>query len=466
MTRNGVMLASAAAISAAGGGAASAGEEPWRLGDALGAPAWLHLSGESRIRYETLGEQYRAGGSGGDQALALRTLVKAEADAGWVEFGAELQDARTYLDDAGTPLSTSFVNSFELLQAYVRVEVPHAGAEAQSALTLGRQTLDIGSRRFVERNSFRNTINAYTGAYWRTDWDAGHELHAFYVSPVRKQPRGRGDLADNRVSGDEEEEGRRFWGLHYRRADAAAALGPDVWLEGFAYGLSERDTADLQTPDREVVEAGGRLFKAPEPGAWHFDLEAAYRAGERSATSSPGDPVTLDVAAHTVHASVGYSFEDAWSTRLTADYDRASGDDDPNDLSFEQYERFFGTRRGDLGNTSLHGPLTRANISAPGGRVEIKPAARTDARLAYKAAFLASDTDVWTQARLRDPSGASGDFIGHALDARLRHWLKPGQLRAEIGGSVLFKGEFAQDAPGAPDTGDTVFGYAQLTATF
>ncbi|MDZ4319479.1 MAG: hypothetical protein U1A07_11700, partial [Phenylobacterium sp.] len=44
----------------------------------IGAPAaclaqsGLTLSGETRIRYETLEGQFRAGGAGGDQILAMR----------------------------------------------------------------------------------------------------------------------------------------------------------------------------------------------------------------------------------------------------------------------------------------------------------------------------------------------------------------------------------------------------------
>ncbi|MEO0712760.1 MAG: alginate export family protein, partial [Pseudomonadota bacterium] len=141
----------AAILSIAAWLSAPALADPWRLDD-IDKPNWLTLSGEARIRYESLGEQFRAGGSGGDQLLAMRTLLLAEAETGTWTLGIEMQDSRTYLDDDGTPLSSSFVNTLEPLQLYAKRDA------FGGTLKLGRQTLDIASRRFVERNDFRNTI--------------------------------------------------------------------------------------------------------------------------------------------------------------------------------------------------------------------------------------------------------------------------------------------------------------------
>jgi len=82
-------------------------EEAFRLD----TPAWLTLKGETRVRYETLQGQFRADGEGGDQLLLFRSLLLAEADTGPISFGVEIQDSRTYLADAGTPLSSSIAAS-------------------------------------------------------------------------------------------------------------------------------------------------------------------------------------------------------------------------------------------------------------------------------------------------------------------------------------------------------------------
>jgi hypothetical protein len=440
----------------------------FRLEDAAGAPDWLTLKGETRVRYESLDGQFRAGREGSDQLLLLRTLLLAEADAGSVSFGVEFQDSRTYLGDSGTPLSSSFANPLDVLQLYARFDALPSllGEGSKSQLTIGRQTVSIGSKRQIERVSYANVIKSYTGAHFTSTADRGDELHAIYVVPTARFPNTRPDIDDNLLSGDEEQWGRRIWGVHYRRADILPGAVPGLWGEVFVYGLEEEDTEDFQTPDRSYIAPGFRLYRRPEVGRWDIDLEAALRKGTRYATSDPADTQNLEVDAAMMIAAVGYTFDAPWQPRLSLEYYYASGDEDPNDLAFDQHERLFGGRRTDLNNTSIHGPLTPANLSAPGFRVQVKPDDRWDGWFQYHAASLASETDSWVIARLRDPTGQSGDFIGHTLDARARYWVVPDSLRLELGASALVYGEFPKNLPGGPDDDGTLFGYGQLTLTF
>jgi len=309
-------------------------------------------------------------------------------------------------------------------------------------------------------------IFAYTGAYWFSQNERGDEWHVLYVSPLGRLPTDREALGDNEPSGDEEEWGRRFWGVHYRRPDGLSALASNVWVEAFVYGLNERDTRGVATPNRDYLQPGFRLYRAPHVGRWDFEIEGSYRTGSRRETASASDRRDLDVAAWTLHAGAGYSFDNAWRLRLAVDYDYASGDEDPSDGRYNQFERLFGSRRTDLGHTGIYGPLTPANIEAPGFRVEITPTPRFDARFAYKAAYLASARDAWVVAGVRDRSGASGRFIGHSLDARVRYWIAPQNLRLEVGAAVLINGRFAEEAPNASGQGDARYGFMSLVQTF
>lgn len=443
-------------------------EDAWRLETSLNAPDWLSVSGETRVRYESLDGQFRAGRDGSDQLLLFRSLLKVEADTGPVSLGFELQDSRTYLGDEGTPLSSSIANPLDFLQLYARADdLPGVfGAASSSHLTLGRQTVSIGSKRQIERVDYANVIKSYTGGHFVSAADRGDEFHLVYVVPTARFPNRRPGLDDNDLSGDEEQWGRRIWGVHYRRADILPASAPGLWGEVFVYGLEEEDTGDFETPDRSYVAPGFRLYRKPEVAQWDIDLEGALRRGSRYATSERDDTQSLDVEASMLFAAFGYTFDAPWQPRFAFEYYYASGDDDPNDLAFDQHERLFGSRRSDLNNTSIHGPLTPANLNAPGFRIEVKPNDRWDGRFYYHAAHLASDRDSWVIARLRDPTGQSGDFIGHTLDARARYWVVPDSLRLELGASGLIYGDFPQDVPGGPDGDRTLFGYAQLTLSF
>lgn len=440
-------------------------ESAFRLGDAVSTPDWLTLEGEARVRYESLDGQFRANGTGGDQLLLFRTLLLAEVDAEFASFGVELQDSRTYLGDDGTPLSSSIANPLDVLQAYIRFdELPGVlGEGSTGSLTLGRQTISLGSKRQIERVDFANVIKSYTGGLYTSQNADGDQFHAMLAVPTARFPNDKEELFDNVLSGDEEQWNRRIWSLHYRHANAVPALGSEIWGEVFVYGLNETDSDAFPTPNRDYVAPGFRIYRKPKVDQWDIDLEVAGRFGSRRASSADNTGPELDVSAAMTFLALGYTFDTAWSPRIAFEYYYASGDDDPNDDAFGQHERLFGSRRSDLNNTSIHGPLTPANLNAPGFRVEVKPNKRWDGRFYYHAASLASDTNAWVIAKLRDPNGQSGSFIGHTLDARARYWVVPESLRFEVGASALLHGEFAKTAPNAPEADDTYFGYLQLT---
>ncbi|MEL6259407.1 MAG: alginate export family protein, partial [Pseudomonadota bacterium] len=389
-------------------------QEPFRLDAALGAEDWLTIKGEARARYETLDGQFRADLEGSDQGLLTRFLLLAEADAGPFDVGVEIQDARVFLDDSGSPVSRSFVNTLNVLQAYAKFKAPgFQGQDSWTDVFVGRQTISIGSKRQVQRVSYANVINGFTGVHAIGRNPRGDEAHVFLAVPVDRRPEDRDRVGRIGFQFDREQFGRRVYALHYRRADAFPSIGKDIWGEAYLYGLDEVDTDAFQTPNRSYLAPGFRVFRAESQGQWDIDVEIAGRFGSRRATSDPSDEVDLDVAAARVHAEIGYTFDTPWRIRIGLDYDLATGDRDPNDGRFDQYERLFDARRTDLNNTSLHGPLTTVNLDAPGARIEFDRGL-WDGRVSWKAASLASETDAFVIARLRDPEGESGSFVGHS----------------------------------------------------
>lgn len=442
----------------------SAAAEPgsWRLQSALALPTWLSLSGTYRTRYETLDSQFRAGGDGGDQALLLRTTLKAGVHHGPFTIVGEMLDARASYDDAGTPVSTGLVNTAELLQAYLQWEASDALAPGDlSNVRVGRVTMDFGSRRLIARNRFRNTINAFTGIDWKWRGASGRQLRAFVTLPVNRQPNNRAALLDNDIEFDEEDSDVKFWGLFYADKFSWGDQG-----ELYYFGLNEDDSNGRQTRNRDLSTIGFRVYRKPQLSKFDYQLESAFQFGESRSSASAANVTDLDHFAHFQHAELGYSFARKWHPRLILQYDFASGDDHPGDGDNERFDTLFGARRFDFGPTSIYGAFARANLNTPGLRLAFKPHPTITSFIAYRAYWLASSRDAWTTSGVRDVTGATGRFLGQQIELRVRWDVVPANIRFEGGVAHLFTGEFAQDAPNSNRQGDATFLYSQIGLTF
>jgi len=444
-----------------------AADTPWRLSDALGAPDWLSVTGEHRMRLELLDGQFRPNRSGQDQVLMLRTTLHTVAGDGPLRLGLELGDSRVYLDADDTPLGVADVNTADIVQAYLAIGTNDLlGTGSAARLSLGRQVIHIGSGRQVFRPGFRNVIRPLTGVSLRLETGRGDTLDAFYTVPVSTEPDDRDALGSLSHSFDKELWQQRFFGLHYRRAELFGPLFPGVWGEMYLYGFLQDDSDTVPTPNRRVTDIGGRLYRAPRAGELDMDIEASWRFGSRTATSAPDDTRPLDVKASLLFAAVGYSWPSDTQPRLALEYFITTGDDDPDDATFGRYERLFSARRRDMGNSGIFGPLNASNHQHIRLVGSIAPTPRTDYQLLYSATFLASRRDIWITTGLRDTSGASGAFIGHLMEGRVRHWLIPGGLRLEVGASLLLFGEFPKTVAGGPAGSRSLYGFGQLTFQF
>lgn len=433
-------------------------DTPWILQEALADPDGLTISGSARIRYEALRNQFRPGLDENDSLVTLRFTLAAEYDAGPVRIGGELYDARAYAGDEGSSVGTGEVNALELVQAYVGLDLDEAlGDGSTTALTAGRFTMDLGSRRLVGRNNFRNTTNAFTGLKVNFSDSEKRALTAFITFPQQREPTDKAAILDNEVEWDHEGDDLIFYGLF-----GSLPVGASM-LELYFYGLDEDDRPGNATRDRRLFTPGLRLLRSPKEGAVDYELEYAYQFGQRSTATTPGAPAQ-DVSAHLLHAHMGYRFDTAWQPRLAIVYDLATGDKEGGD--YGRFDSLYGPRRPDYGPTGIYGPLGRNNISALGADFEIKPSARVDGFVKYRATWLDSATDSFANTGVRDPSGSCGTFGGHQVEARIRYWFVPDFLRLDTGGAVLFNGRFLKDAPNANGFGDTLYGYVDLTATF
>ena len=434
-----------------------AADEPWRIGNQVSLPEWFSISGNHRTRFENLDEQFRGPGSGGDQVLVLRTLVLAELNFDKVQFGAEMEDSRSYLGDSGTPLSGSVVNPLELLQVYINIPTSSLFSDgSKSFLRGGRMTMDVGSRRLVARNRFRNTINAFNGADWQWSGTDNQQFRMFYTFPVQR--RNSGDVLDNDARFDKEHFDVRFWGLYYAPASLPWGDNGEIYL----FGLDEDDVNGWATRNRELYTPGFRIYRKPAKNKFDYQIESVFQFGESRASTAATDTTDLDHFAHFQHGEIGYTFDYAWSPQLILQYDYASGDDNPADNDNNRFDTLFGARRFDFGPTSIYGPFARANLSTPGLRLKLKPAHNISSFISLRGFWLADDDDAWTTAGIRNAPGASESYIGTQIEARLRWEVIPNNFRIETGAAHLFAGDLMDDA----GKDDATYFYTQVVFWF
>jgi hypothetical protein len=430
------------------------------LQSAIGDPAGVKVSGSVRLRYETLEGQPRSGLRPQDEQLAQRTTLFTELNRGSLRIGAELYDSRAWLDRPGSAISPNEVNTFELVQAYLAADFENVLGEGSKATAqAGRFTLNLGSRRLVAADDYRNTTNGYTGlrADFRTA--GGLTVNAIYVLPQIRLPDDLPSVLSQETWWDRESFDLQLWGGYVARPDTVAGAIAEV---GY-FGLHERDWEGHPTRNRDLDTFSARLIREPKVGRVDFEVEGIYQTG-RARTGTTSLAPVQDVRAWFMHADVGYSFAGPAKLRLSIEYDRASGDGPGN--RYGRFDTLFGMRRADLAPAGIYNAIGRANISAPAIRAEIAPSPRWDAFAAYRPMWLAQRSDSFSTTGVRDPSGHSGSFAGHQLEGRARYWLIPALLRAEINALWLAKGRFLETAPNAPTTGDAFYLSNGLTATF
>ena len=437
--------------------------KPWRMYEAIDSPPWLFFSGVQRTRFEQVLNQFRVGRSGNDRVLAMRTNLVAKLRLKHVTFGVELSDARAYLSDANTPIDSGVVNTLALLRAYLAFELENAGLPGASAhFRMGRLTIDLGSRRLVARNRFRNTINGFTGFDFAWKSGGGMEIRGFAALPVRRRPEDEVEARDNTIRFDREDFSTVTWALFF----ASRPILNDIVFEGYLIGLHEQDTPSYATRNRTLATPGFRIFRPPRPGGVDFQVELAAQLGQSRQTTRAEDRADLQHRAFFQHTSVGYTWEAPFDPRFALHYDFASGDQDPGDDVNGRFDTLFGARRFEFGPTGIYGAFARSNLHSPGARVELKPLPEVSLVGAYRAFWLASSRDAWTTAGLRDESGTSGSFLGHQVEARAVFDVFVGNLKLETGIAHTARGRFARDAPDANEGGNPTVVYAQWILTF
>lgn len=418
---------------------------PWYVKSALGLPDWLDLGLENRTRFEVYDHPWRTSQRAGktDPQIQQRSRIRFGLNGGPFRFLFEGQDSRVHLDDPGDFVDTTIENLTDIQQLFVSATARNLfGTGLRTDLHVGRLTMDFGRRRFIARNDFRNSTNAFDGVHWQLAREKAWRVRAFLVEPV---------LPDD-VQLDEQSANSVFWGAYYENQQM-----PWLRLNAYYFGLNDQVAADPRT----YSTFGVRLYENPNKGRLDYEVEGALQ---------PGESGTKDHFAYFGHLDLGYSFDLPWSPRFLIQYDYASGTRTPNGSQGGTFDTLFGARRFEYMPTGNFGPFFRSNVSSPGWRVIATPALGWKVQVKQRVWYLAQGRDAFVGSGLQDTTGGSGNFLGHDVELRVE-WTMRDNLEFDAGYDHWFKGTYFERLPasaGLPPGGakDTDYFYVSMQVRF
>ncbi len=421
----------------------------------------LELSGSVRTRYEALSGQPRTTFKDGDQWISIRSSFLAKYDAGdGLRFAAQLTDSRAYLADRRSAISTNEVNTFEFTEAYVAKDYREPfGRDSLLTLRAGRMSLDVGSRRLVAAEDYRNTSNSVTGVKADVKLGSRYTGTAFYTFPQTRLPDDLTSVLNNDTQWDLESSAVVLYGASVQSPHRLFGGA----LEATMVEFRERDAPGRPTRDRALRTLDLRTFRDASAGHWDWEVELASQDGRARTTTIATAPMR-EVAASFAHGRVGYEWDLRWKPRLALEYDWVSGEGRGGES--HRFDTLLGMRRSDFAPSGLYNLVGRANISSPGLRFEAAPSPRLDLMATFRGLWLADRRDAFSTIGIKDSTGRSGSFAGTQVDTRARYWLVPAVLRFEFDGVVLFKGRFLEEAPNARHNGDARFLSLNLQVMF
>lgn len=357
------------------------------------SPSWLDAGLDQRLRFEYRNNDFRRPVPSTDWPFLLRARaylgVKEIIDP--LRFAVELEDARRY--NSQFPLDNRDVNEHEIIQMFGELHFADAlGVDRPLRFQAGRLAMEYTDRRLIARNEWRNTTNNFEGfrailGRQQNDW----QLDLLALQPVERLI-SRPDRADTQ---------RWFYGAvgDWRRWSDVITLQP--------YYLVLDQSGDGQRPHRLIHTLALRGYGVVGDTGYDYDFDLAWQLGTDRGRRHEALGFTTEI---------GYTWQQPWKPRLSGFFGYASGDRDPDDQTSERFDRLFGFAR----PWSSDDYFLWENLIAPKTRLEFQPTDKVRVDMGYSVFWLASATDAWATAQRRDPTGQSGDFIGHELDIRLR----------------------------------------------
>ncbi|WP_420538351.1 alginate export family protein [Methylotuvimicrobium alcaliphilum] len=392
---------------------------------------WLDVGLDYRMRYERRENDVRRRPSRSlDEPILLRTRaylgIKEILDP--LRAVAEFEDARRY--NSQFDRDNRDINEFELIQGYMELHFKDAlgyddrGNARPAFIRAGRMAFEFLDRRLIGLNKWRNTTNTFQG--FRAS--LGEDANDWALDLLALQP-----LTRLMTDFDKPNQDQWFSSIigHWRK------WSDIVTIEPYYMALRQDASPGNRNRARDIHATGLRLSGWVSDTGINYDLTGTYQFGRDDGRQHD---------AYMVTAEVGYTFlEHPWKPRISAFYGHVTGDKDPNDYKNNRFERFFGFAR----PWSSDDYMIPENVIAPKVKIEFEPIKGLKFDGGYSAFWLESNTDRFNNlldgsSFNRDPTGNSGDFLGHGLDFRARYNITP-YIAANVGYTHFTNGEFTKN---------------------
>jgi hypothetical protein len=395
---------------------------------------WLVFGLKHRTRFE-----YRDDFSRGNFLDDRKFLLRTQAYLGIKDildpfrFGVEFMDSRSF--NSSLPDLSRDTNENDILQAFVELHFADAlGPGDPFRLQVGRFSIDFVDRKYIGRNRWRNTMNAFDGirlvlGQSQSDW----QFEAWAARAV--------EIRLRQMDGPDDESVIYAMSGQWREWSDIATIEP--W-----YVIVDDDFKDAADEDATVHTLGLRFFGPIGESGFDYDTNTAFQFGE------VGD---RDHCAFATYAELGYTFDMDWSPRVSCSIRYGSGDRDLTDGSSQRWYRAADP----TSPISESVQYTWQNIVTPKLRIEFEPVDGFEFSLAHGAYWLASENDIWPTPDLGDPTGQSGSFIGQESEVTAGLTISE-HLELEFGYIHFYPGSFATRV-GVEDDGDLFYVQATLS---
>ena len=412
---------------------------------------WLNIGLDSRTRFEYRENDYRPyqdsniyAPNGAPNTKGLRAYPNSlwlERTRGYIGIKNILDPFRAVIEFQGSRAFNSIyelqgqeVNQTELIQGYGELFLKDAlGTDAKGqgrpiSVRVGRQAFEIGSRRLIARNEFRNTTNNFEGVRVLLGERYNDvDLDSFLMRPVIRNPYRDQPDWQNWVYGS-------F--LSIKNVSPYLTIQP-YFIGRHAWGDPLNPLGGQTRLPRQTQAPGFRVFGNYNNFDWDIDVMKQFGQTGVISQAYPYNPAWMtgtvgytniskpwggyyqtkqhDAIAYA--ADVGYTFADhPWKPRISAVYIYGSGNKSAYSSASNNVDQFYGYNQ----PFSRNDYISWNNVKDPKVRLEFSPAKDTQIDTAFSAYWLASAASAWDRANLYAPNGNRGTFMGTELDMRIR----------------------------------------------